>query len=153
MRVSTPVAVLACWDSSKQPFSRACNNDTGENYTSLPSIPAIFNRCLISPRFKAFPPWTGTEIRRFRDSLGWLVFMVFCCSVISFLMWRGMAWSRTGCQHSRMVMPSSLLSGLKWVRWMFRSSLMSNVVVSFAWSSTLVSSQRPACWTKQRTTC
>ena len=50
------------------------------------------------------------------------------------------AWSRTGCQHSRMTTPSALLVSSRLVRRMCRASLMSNVVLFFAWSNTLVSS-------------
>ena len=52
----------------------------------------------------------------------------------------GAQWSRTGFQHSVMVTPSSLLISLRLVRWMCRASLLSNVVLFFAWSNTLVSS-------------
>ena len=56
-----------------------------------------------------------------------------------------MAWSRTGCQHSGMVTPSSLLISSRSVRRMCRASLMSNVVLFFAWSNTLVSSHSIGC--------
>ena len=56
-----------------------------------------------------------------------------------------MAWSRTGCQHSGMATPSSLLISSRSVRRMCRASLMSNVVLFFAWSNTLVSSHSGCC--------
>ena len=55
-----------------------------------------------------------------------------------------MAWSRTGCQHSGMAMPSSLLISSRLVRQMSRAFLMSKVVLFFAWSNTLVSSHNIA---------
>ena len=55
------------------------------------------------------------------------------------------AWSRTGCQHSGMATPSSLLISSSLVRRMCRASLMSNVVLFFAWSNTLVSSHSIGC--------
>ena len=56
-----------------------------------------------------------------------------------------MAWSRTGCQHSGMATPSSLLISLRLVRRMCRASLMSHVVVFFAWSNMLISSHSIGC--------
>ena len=54
------------------------------------------------------------------------------------------AWSRTGCQHSGIATPSSLFSSRS-VRRMCRASSMSNVVLFFAWSNTLVSSHSIGC--------
>ena len=56
-----------------------------------------------------------------------------------------MVWSRTGCQHSGIATPSSLLISSRSVRRMCRASLMSNVELFFAWSNTLVSSHSIGC--------
>ena len=52
---------------------------------------------------------------------------------------------RTGCQCSRMAMPSSLLISSRLVRWMCRAPLMSKLVLFFAWSNMLVSSHSIGC--------
>ena len=56
-----------------------------------------------------------------------------------------MLWSRTGCQHSGMVTPSSLLISFRSVRRMCRAFLMSNAVLFFAQSNMLVSSHSIGC--------
>ena len=56
-----------------------------------------------------------------------------------------MAWSRTSCPHSGMATPTSLLISSRLVRRMCTASLMSKVVLFFAWSNMLVSSHSIGC--------